>query len=361
MFEVISEVGEARRGVLTTRHGKVDTPVFLPVATKGSVKTLASEDVADTGTQGLICNAFLLYLRPGVDVIAKAGGLHEFMNWTKTIFTDSGGFQMLRKAFLIGASKKGISFRSPFDNSRHHLTPEKCMEIQGGLGSDVAMALDDLPSCGSSYERLHESVKRTVAWGRECWEAKNPDQQLFAIVQGGLSMELRRRCVEKLLAVGFDGYGIGGLSIGEPREAMFRVVKETSSLIPRDKPRYLMGVGSPIEILEAVSVGVDVFDSAFPTRNARHNSAYIREGKLDLSKGKFREDFAPIEEGCGCLACKGYARAYISHLLKVHEPLGMKLTTMHNLFFFQRMMRECREAIEKDVFQDYKNSYRGYR
>jgi len=360
MFEVNSEDSGARCGVLSTKHGIVDTPAFMPVATKGSVKTLSSEEVISTATQALICNAFHLYLKPGVKVIAEAGGLHDFMNWKRAIFTDSGGFQMLRKEFLIGASKRGIAFRSPYDRSRHLLTPEKCLEIQGGLGSDIAMALDDLPSYGSGYERVQTSVKRTVEWGKRCKDAKSTGQQLFAITQGGLSSQLRRECVEKLVEIGFDGYGIGGLSIGEPKDAMYRALEKTIPLIPGEKPRYLMGVGSPIEILEAISRGIDVFDSAFPTRNARHNTAYTKGGKLNLTKGKFREDFSPLEEGCRCMACKGYTRAYIFHLIKVREPLCMKLITIHNIHFLQELMRGSRAAIEMGEFTDFKNSFRGY-
>lgn len=359
MFEVTSEDSGARCGVLSTKHGKVETPAFMPVATKGSVKTLSSEEVISTGAQALICNAFLLYLKPGVKVIADAGGLHAFMNWRGVLFTDSGGFQMLRKEFLIGASKRGIAFRSPYDKSRHLITPEKCLEIQGSIGSDVAMALDDLPSYGAGYERVQTSVKRTIEWGKRCNDAKK-NQQLFAIIQGGLSSQLRRKCAERLVEIGFDGYGVGGLSIGEPKEAMYRALEETIPLIPEEKPRYLMGVGSPMEILEAISLGIDIFDSAFPTRNARHNTAYTKEGKLNLGKGKFREDFTPLEEGCRCTACRGYTRAYISHLLKVREPLGMKLTTIHNLHFLQGVMRDGREAIKRGEFTAYKNSFRGY-
>jgi queuine tRNA-ribosyltransferase len=223
------------------------------------------------------------------------------------------------------------------------------------------MALDDLPRYGSGYERVQTSVKRTIEWGKGCKGAKSNDQQLFAIIQGGLSSQLRRKCAERLVEIGFDGYGIGGLSIGEPKEAMYRALEETIPLIPGEKPRYLMGVGSPMEILEAISLGIDIFDSAFPTRNARHNTAYTKEGRLNLTKGKFREDFSPLEEGCRCTACRGYTRAYISHLLKVRETLGMKLMTVHNIHFLQEVFRESREAIERGEFTDYKNSFRGYR
>jgi queuine tRNA-ribosyltransferase len=357
MFEIESEDREARTGVLRTPHGRIETPAFLPVATKGCVKTLSSGEVVKTKTQALIANAFLLYLKPGVEVISRAGGLHAFMNWSKAIFTDSGGFQMLRESFLLGVSRRGIRFRSPYDNSRHLFTPEKCMEVQGKLGSDVALALDDLPAYGSSYERVAEAVARTVDWARRCREAR--EGMLFAILQGGVYKELRRKCVEKLAGMEFEGYGIGGLSIGEPKEATYRVIRETLPLLPGDKPRYLMGVGSPVEVLRAVALGIDLFDSAFPTRNARHSTAYTLKGKVNLSRGRYSADFSPISEGCGCYACRNYSRAYISHLLRVRETLGMKLVTMHNLYFIQELLRRAREAIKKGEFQDFKAGVEG--
>lgn len=352
MFEIKSEDGEARAGVLRTPHGRVETPAFLPVATKGCVKTLGSGEVADTKTQALIANAFLLYLKPGVGVISRAGGLHAFMKWDKTIFTDSGGFQMLRESFLLGVSRRGISFRSPYDNSRHLFTPERCMEVQEELGSDVALTLDDLPAYGSSYQRVAEAVGRTVDWAKRCRKAR--EGMLFAILQGGVYGELRRKCVEKLGGIEFEGYGIGGLSIGEPREATYRVIRGLLPLLPGDKPRYLMGVGSPLEVLRAINLGVDLFDSAFPTRNARHSTAYTSRGKVNLSRGRYGADFSPISEGCGCYACRNYSRAYISYLLRVRETLGMRLVTIHNLYYIQELLRQARTAIRKGEFQDFK-------
>lgn len=338
--------GEARAGILETGHGRIQTPAFLPVATKGSVKTLDSTEVESTGAQGIIANAFILYLRPGVEVISGAGGLHRFMQWRRSIFTDSGGFQMLRKDFLLRVSRNGVTFRSPFDKSRHLFTPEKCMEVQEGLGTDVAMALDDLPPYGSDHQRTAESVSRTIEWAERCLKARGSgDVQLFAILQGGVYPDLRRRCARKLVEMGFDGYGIGGLSIGEPKDVTYRMLEESTALIPGDKPRYLMGVGSPLEMVRAVSMGVDVFDSAYPTRNARHSTAYTMEGKLNLSKGRYRDDFRPIEDGCGCPACRQYTRAYLSHLLRVHETLGMRLLTVHNLYFTNALLSRVRESI----------------
>jgi queuine tRNA-ribosyltransferase len=330
----------------------------MPVATKGSVKTLSSHEIYEVGVQALIANAFILYLRPGAEIIEECGGLHKFMKWERTIFTDSGGFQMLKEDFLIGASKKGVIFQSPFDNSRHLFTPEKCMEVQATLKSDVAMVLDDCPPYGVDFGYVAESLKRTLDWARRCKKAGSEEQLIFGIIQGGIYSELRKKAIEELVRLDFDGYGIGGLSIGEPKEEMFKVLRLTSRETPEDKPRYLMGVGSPMELLESISHGVDLFDSAFPTRNARHNTFYTWKGKDNITKGKFADDFSPLEEGCKCYTCKNYSRAYISHLMKVYETLGMRLLTIHNLYFLQDLMKKAREAIIEDRFEEFKREFK---
>lgn len=359
MFKIIHEDGDARVGKLYTAHGAVDTPAFLPVATKGSVKTLSSEELVETHAQALIANAFLLYLKPGIEVITETGSLHEFMNWRRCIFTDSGGYQMLRQGFLRGVTRKGISFRSPFDEARHLLTPEKCIEIQQSLGSDVAMVLDDCPPYESIYEHVRDSLSRTLDWAERCKKAHSGEgQQLFAIIQGGVFEDLRRKGAEKLAELNFDGYGIGGLSIGEPKKIMLETLKHTVPLIPEEKPRYLMGVGSPAELLESISLGIDIFDSAFPTRNARHNTVYTESGKYSVTKGRFAQDFSPLEEGCKCYACRNYSRAYVNHLLRVYETLGMRLVTIHNLYSIQNLMREARKAIASGEFEEFKNNFR---
>lgn len=360
MFKIIHRDGDARVGKLYTEHGIIDTPAFLPVATKGSVKTLSSEELSKTNTQALIANAFLLYLKPGVEVIAKAGNLHEFMHWNRCIFTDSGGYQMLRQGFLLGVGKKGVAFCSPFDETKHLLTPEKCIGIQQSLGSDVAMVLDDCPPYSSSYEHVQDSLSRTLDWAERCKKTHSSEKQiLFAIIQGGVFKDLRVESAKKLVKLDFDGYGIGGLSIGEPKKIMFETLKHTMPLIPEEKPRYLMGVGSPAELLESISLGIDIFDSAFPTRNARHNAVYTKSGKYNVTKGRFAQDFSPLEKGCKCHACKNYSRAYVNHLLRVYETLGMRLVTMHNLHFIQNLMREARKAILRNEFEEFKNSFRG--
>ncbi|MFQ5887238.1 MAG: tRNA guanosine(34) transglycosylase Tgt [Candidatus Hydrothermarchaeales archaeon] len=363
MFEVIHEdrVSKARAGRLKTLHGEVKTPAFLPVATKGGVKTLSPDEVLETGGQAMISNAFLLYLKPGVDAIREAGGLHKFTAFSGTIFTDSGGFQMLRESFFDDVSEKGVTFRSPFDDSKHLFTPEKCMDVQMALGSDVAMVLDDCPPYRADYIQVLESSKRTLDWAKRCIKAHSGDQLLFCIIQGGHFEDLREDNTEALSKMGFDGYGIGGLSIGEPKSEMFETLEYSVPLIPRDKPRYLMGVGSPLELLESVSLGVDLFDSAFPTRNARHNTVYTYQGKYNISKGRFKDDFKPLEERCGCYACQNFSRAYISHLMKVHESLGMRLVTIHNLYFIHDLLKKAREAIKEDGLKEFKLEFeRGY-
>jgi queuine tRNA-ribosyltransferase len=354
-FKVLERDGKSRAGTLRTAHGEVRTPAFMPVATKATVKTVTAGELSGIGVEALISNSFILYLRPGVDIIKQAGGIHGFMGWEGTVFTDSGGFQMLKDAFLEGPGKKGVRFRSPYDNSRHLITPEKSVHIQEALGTDVAMVLDDCPPYGSTKKEAEMSAARTADWARRCLEArKRKDMLLFAICQGGNYPDLRRRSALELSEMDFDGYGIGGLSIGEPRELMFEGLYESLSELPDDKPRYFMGLGSPLEVLEAIEMGVDIFDSAFPTRNARHNTVYTRKGKYNISKAKHTADFSPLEDGCTCYTCQNFTRAYASHLMRTFEPLGMRLLTLHNLHFMQNLVEGAREAITEGEFQEFK-------
>lgn len=366
MFELICRDEEtgARVGKLYTAHGIVDTPAFMPVATKASVKTLDSEELASLGTQAIISNAFILYLRPSVEIIKEAGGVHKFMNFHGAIFTDSGGFQMLNDKLLIQVSKKGAIFQSPFDSTRHRFTPQKCIEVQMELGSDVAMVLDDCPPYGSDYEHVKQSTQRTSEWARIAMETHNKeDQALCCIIQGGTFPDLRKQSAAALVEMDFAGYAIGGLCIGEPKKLMYEVLDCTVPLIPENKIRYLMGVGAPLDLLESISKGIDLFDSVYPTRNARHSIAYTHKGKFSLRRGRFARDFAAIDKDCQCPACKSYSRAYIHHLLKVHEMLGMRLVTLHNLFFLQELLSNARRAILKSEFPEYKkeveDAYRG--
>ena len=347
----------ARAGKLKTAHGTIDTPAFMPVATKATVKTLAAEELYEMGTQVLISNAFHLFLAPGVEVIKRAGGLHEFMHWRRAIFTDSGGFQMIRKDFPFKITDEGIKYKNPRDGKKYSYTPEICIENQKILGSDVAMILDDCPTYGSEYSVVEASVERTLKWARiaEKVEKKN-GQLVFAILQGGTFAELRAKCAQELIEMDFDGYGIGGLSIGEPKDVMKEVLKYNVPLVPEDKPRYLMGVGSPVELLESIGSGVDIFDSAFPTRNARHQTLMTTRGNIDIARSKFALDFAPIDEECTCYSCKNYTRAYLHHLFKESELLALRLASIHNLHFIQSIVKAARGAILEDRFVEFKKN-----
>ncbi len=347
----------ARAGRLLTAHGIIDTPAFMPVATKATVKTLTPEELYEMGTQALISNAFHLFLSPGMEVIQKAKGLHEFMNWKRAIFTDSGGFQMIRKDFPFKISDEGIIYKNPRDGKKYSYTPELCLENQKILGSDVTMILDECPAYGSEYSVAEASVERTIQWAKRSKKVEKNDGQLFfAILHGGTFEELRRKCAEALIGMDFDGYGIGGLSIGEPKEIMNEVLKYSVPLVPENKPRYLMGVGSPVELLSAIEAGIDIFDSAFPTRNARHGTLLTSGGNMDIERSKFAIDFAPVDENCECYTCKTYTRAYLHHLFKESELLALRLASIHNLHFIQTIVKSAREAILEDRFAEYKES-----
>ncbi len=361
MFELIHEDKTgARAGKLRTNHGSIDTPAFMPVATKATVKTLIPEELYDMGTQALISNAFHLFLSPGMEVIQKAGGLHEFMKWERAIFTDSGGFQMIRRDFPFKITDEGITYKNLRDGKKYSYTPEICLENQKILGSDVAMVLDECPAYGSEYSAVEASVERTIQWAKRSKNIEQNNGQLsFAILQGGTFAELRKKCAEELIEMDFDGYGIGGLSIGEPKEIMNEVLKYSVPLIPDDKPRYLMGVGSPVELLEAIESGVDIFDSAFPTRNARHQTLMTSKGNVDIARAKFAFDFKPVDENCGCYTCKNYTRAYLHHLFKESELLALRLASIHNLHFIQSIVKGAREAIQEDRFNEFKAKVMG--
>ncbi len=360
MFELIhtDKNTEARAGKLRTNHGIIDTPAFMPVATKGTVKTITPEELYETGTQALISNAFHLLLAPGMEVMWKAGGLHNFMHWDRAIFTDSGGFQMIRKDFPFKITDEGFTYKNPHDGMKYSYTPETCLENQKVIGSDVAMILDECPAYGSDYSAVEASTVRTILWAERAKNIEQNNGQLFfAILQGGTFAELRKYCAEELVKMDFDGYGIGGLSIGEPKEIMNEILKSTVPLVPEDKPRYLMGVGSPVELLSAVERGVDIFDSAFPTRNARHQTLMTSRGNIDIARAKFAMDFVPIDENCDCYTCRNYAGAYLHHLFKESELLALRLASIHNLHFMQSMVRGAREAILEDRFAEFKKGF----
>ena len=343
----------ARAGKLRTGHGIIDTPAFMPVATKATVKTLTPDELYNLGAQALISNAFHLFLAPGIEIVRKSGGLHGFMNWDRTIFTDSGGFQMIRRDFPFKLTDRGITYKNPRDGKKYHYSPELCMENQKVLGSDVAMVLDECPAYGSEYQLVHTAVERTIQWAEISKRVeKNKGQLFFAILQGGTYADLRKKCAEELIKMDFDGYGIGGLSIGEPKELMNEVLEYSVPFIPEDKPRYLMGVGSPVELLNAIGCGIDIFDSAFPTRNARHQTLMTGDGYIDIARRKFAEDVRAVDEGCECYTCSNYTRAYIHHLFRESELLAMRLASIHNLYFIQSLIKKARQAILEDSFTE---------
>jgi len=356
----------ARLGVLETAHGKVETPAFMPVASKGTVKLLSSRDLEELDVQALITNAFLLSLKPGPRLLEEWGGVHEFMSWPGPIFADSGGFQMIRQGFLLKVDDGGVTFRSPFDGKRTMLGPEDVIDTNAALGSDVVMMLDHVPEAGAAKELVAESLDRSLLWAKQGLDyfgellgtgSLRQDQQFFCITQGGIFPDLRRSCIRELNNHEFDGYGIGGLCIGEEKSDMFRMVQLSDELIPRERMRYLMGVGKPEDIIRSVALGMDIFDSVFPTRNARHKTVLTRQGSYNIRAAGLVRDGRPLEEDCECQVCQRYSRAYIHHLCRSEEYVWMRLVTIHNLHFMMRLMREIRKAIREDAFEEMAKEY----
>ena len=359
MFKVKATDEKARAGLLKTAHGQIQTPLFMPVATKGAFKWLSMQDIERAGVQCFISNAYILSLRPGLEAIKKAGGLHKFINWNKAIFTDSGGFQLLSDEFLIKISDLGVVFRNPFDKNRETLTPERCIEIQNSLQSDVAMCLDDVPRLGSKVFRLEESVERTFDWAKRCLEThKNKKQLLFGIAQGGTSKRLRKKSTEQISSLPFDGFALGGLCIGEGPAKMHEMVSLSEKIIPQEKPRYLMGVGSPKDLLECISLGVDVFDSCFPTRMARHGRVFTKCGHIDISRRAFQFDLKPLDKDCDCPVCSKHSRSYLHHLFRVKEENAKLLLSIHNVHFVSKMIEGARTAILQGKFNSFKKGFK---
>lgn len=346
----------ARSGSINTAHGPIRTPFYMPVATKGALKYANTPDIQ--GYDCFISNALIQSFTPGLDVIRAAGGLHAFTGWDRCITTDSGGFQLLSQSFLVRTESKGAIFRNPFSGGKVLITPERLVEIQEILGSDIAMVLDDVLLPGATHEQTFESMSKTHEWARRC-RANHPghNQLLFGIVQGGLFSDLREHSAKYISSLGFDGHAIGGLAIGEPLDMMFKIIGSTIRHLPDDKPRYLMGVGSPTDIVKAIGEGVDMFDSTFPTRNARHGTLFSFTGPIRICNERYKKDFSPIEEGCGCYTCSHHTRAFVHHLLRNNEPTGKRLATVHNLAFMRRLMEECREAIEQSRFKAFRDSF----
>lgn len=354
---------KARTGTIETNHGVIKTPVFMPVGTRATVKAMNNDELKSIGSQIILSNTYHLYLKPGQEIIRKADGLHKFMNWDKPILTDSGGFQVFSLSKTRKISEEGVQFRSHIDGSKHFISPEKSMEIQNDLGSDIMMAFDECVPYPASHEYTEDSMKRTLRWLKRCKDYhKNTDKQnLFGIIQGGMYKDLREYSAKNTIDFDLPGYAIGGLSVGEPRDLMIDLLDFTTDFMPENKPRYLMGVGTPDYLFEAVEHGVDMCDCVLPTRIARNGTALTSKGKLVVKNAKYKDDFSPLDENCDCYACKNHTRAYIRHLLNVDEILGARLLSIHNLRFLIKLMENIRKSIEKDRYLEFKDEfYRNY-
>ncbi|NCA67640.1 MAG: tRNA guanosine(34) transglycosylase Tgt [Clostridia bacterium] len=360
-YEIIKECKQsgARIGRLTTPHSVIETPVFMPVGTMASVKALSPEEVKETGAQIILSNTYHLYLRPGTDIIAKAGGLHKFMNWDRSILTDSGGFQIFSLSSMRKITDDGCEFNSFIDGSKHYITPEKSIEIQNILGSDIMMAFDECTAADTDYKKSKDAMERTIGWLKRCYEVSkdNEKQMLFPIVQGNMYKDLRIESIERTLEYARCGIAIGGLSVGEPKPVMYEMLDTLRPYYPREMPRYLMGVGSADCLVEGVCRGIDMFDCVLPTRIARNGTAMTMKGDITIRNSIFKDDFGPVEEGCECYCCRNYSRAYIRHLINTDEIFGGRLLTIHNIHFLMRLMGKIKDAINNDRLLDYRKEF----
>lgn len=359
-FNVIHKSRECsgRVGTVKTPHGNFDTPVFMPVGTQGSVKAVSPEDLTDVGVKIILANTYHLYLRPGHKVIERLGGLHRFMSWPGPILTDSGGFQVYSLSALRTIAEEGVTFRSHLDGSKHFIGPKDAIEIQRALGADIIMAFDECAPYPSEYGYVFRSIRLTSLWARKCLECMDgSEQSLFGIVQGGVYPDLRKKSAEELAVMGFDGFAIGGLSVGEDRETRLRVVTETIRSLPEDRPVYLMGVGAPEDLLEAAMRGVDMFDCVMPTRNARNGTLFTSKGKLTIKNAKYANDQRPIDETCQCYTCSHFSRGYLRHLFLAREILAYRLNTIHNLYYYSRLMSGIREALKKNKMAAFQQKF----
>ncbi|HYM23434.1 MAG TPA: tRNA guanosine(34) transglycosylase Tgt [Vicinamibacterales bacterium] len=364
-FRVTHTDGGARRGVMTTAHGEVETPAFMPVGTQGAVKAVTHRDLESLGAEILLSNTYHLYLRPGDELIARRGGLHRFIGWTKPILTDSGGYQVFSLADRRTINEDGVRFRSHLDGSPHALTPEKAVDIQVNLGSDVAMVLDECLAHPATPAAARESMERTVRWARRCRDrflrpgaaATNSGQAQFGIVQGGVFPDLRAQSAAQTAAIGFEGYAIGGLSVGEPIDVMYDVVARTTPELPAAQPRYLMGTGTPQDLIEAVARGIDLFDCVLPTRNARNGQLFTRQGKINIKNVRYAEDDGPVDPACQCYTCRTCSRAYLRHLYAAGEMTASTLNTLHNLHFYLDTLRRIRESVAFGRFESFRREF----
>ena len=347
----------ARRGVIHTPHGDIQTPIFMPVGTQATVKSMTPEELKENGAQIILANTYHLYLRPGNKLVKKAGGLHNFMRWDRPILTDCGGFQVFSLSDLRTISEEGVEFKSHLDGSKHFFSPEKVMEIEEDLGADIIMSFDECCPYPSTYEYTKNSMERTTRWAKRCKEAHKTSQALFGIVQGGFYEDLRKKSAKDLIELDFPGYAVGGISVGEPKEKFIKILKYTAPLLPENKPRYLMGVGSPDYLLEAAMAGIDMCDCVLPTRIARNGTAMTSHGKLVVRNATYAEDFSPLDDECDCYTCKNYTRAYIRHLIKCNEILGVRLLSIHNIKFLTNLMERVRMEIENDNLLDFAQEF----
>ncbi|MCD1147043.1 tRNA guanosine(34) transglycosylase Tgt [Peptoniphilus sp. KCTC 25270] len=360
-FELLKESSntKARRGRIHTEHGVIETPIFMPVGTQATVKTMTPHEVAELGAQIILSNTYHLFLRPGMEVIQQAGGLHKFMNWDKPILTDSGGFQVFSLSHRRKITEEGVMFRSHIDGSKKFLSPEIAMEIQHTLGSDIMMAFDECAPYPSTYDYIVKSMERTTRWAERCkvYHNNKPGQNLFGIVQGGMYKDLRKESANALVPMDFPGYAVGGLSVGEPLEVMKDVLDYTTDFLPKDKPRYLMGVGTPDYLFEAVERGIDMADCVLPTRIARNGTVMTSQGRLVIKNAKYALDQRPMDEECDCYACKNFTRSYVRHLFHTNEILGLRLASIHNIYFLLKLMEKIRKSIEEDSFLEFKDDF----
>jgi queuine tRNA-ribosyltransferase len=357
-FRLVKVSNTARAGELNTPHGRVLTPVFLPVGSQATVKTLTPDDIKELGFNMLLANTYHLYLRPGIDVVEKLGGLHKFMAWNAAILTDSGGYQVFSLSPLCKITDEGAKFRSHIDGSEHFLTPELAVEYQEALGADIIMVLDECTAYDDSRKKVQGAMERTHRWAERCLKAhKHNNQALYAIVQGGMFPDLRQDSAEYLKKLDFPGYAIGGLSVGEPKEVTFPLVEQTAALLPQEKPRYLMGVGAPEDLVEGVARGIDIFDCALPTRVARNGALFTRQGRINIKRAAYSKIDRPIDPSCDCYTCRTFSAAYVSHLFRSEELLGLRLATIHNLRFIGNLMRDMRDSILDGNFNSFREDF----